>query len=123
MSWRQITDTYGATGVIRLGSWSIETIHSDLVACRATLAVGDRILSLESVATGPIGAMTAILGDLGAPVQIMRFHQRTLVEGGVATFLLCENGGRRTWAAGEGRTAPEAGINALVAGAGRLLAG
>ncbi|TYQ11818.1 UNVERIFIED_ORG: hypothetical protein L601_001400001130 [Gordonia westfalica J30] len=120
MSWQHFTDEYACGGAIRLGSWSVAPARQDLVECRATIAIGDRIMSCSAVAAGPLGAMTSILYDLGAPVQILRLHQRE-VDGAIATFLLCENDGRQAWAFGEGSTGDEANIAALISGANRLL--
>ncbi|MEO9326391.1 hypothetical protein [Gordonia aurantiaca] len=121
MSWQRFTDEYAASGAIRLGSWSVTPARGDLVECRATIAVADRIMSCSATAAGPMGAMTSILCDLGAPVQINRLHQRRLDDGAVATFLLCENEGRQAWAYGQGATGDEANIAALIAGANRLM--
>ncbi|MDV7172681.1 hypothetical protein R4144_04595 [Gordonia amicalis] len=120
MSWQRFTDEYASGGTIRLGSWSVAPARQDLVECRATIAIADRIRSCSAVAAGPLGAMTSILYDLGAPVQILRLHQRE-IDGAIATFLLCENNGRQAWAFGEGSTGDEANIAALVSGANRLL--
>ncbi|MFE0751378.1 hypothetical protein [Gordonia sp. NPDC058843] len=120
MTWQEFTDEYSRGGTIRLGSWSVASCSGDLVECRATLAIADRIMSCSAVAAGPVGAMTSILHDIGAPVQIVRLHQR-VVDDVVTTFLLCENDGRQTWAVGEGSSSDEANVQALVAGANRLL--
>ncbi|MFW0793690.1 hypothetical protein AAFP30_07760 [Gordonia sp. CPCC 205515] len=122
MSPQGFTDEYAPTGCIRLGAWSMEPTHADMVTCRATIAYADRIMSLQAQSTGPIGAMTSILYDLGAPVQIVRFHQRE-VDGAITTYLLCENDDRQCWACGTGDTRDEANFNALIAGANRLLDG
>ncbi|MCR5978290.1 hypothetical protein GDN83_11205 [Gordonia jinghuaiqii] len=122
MTWQSFTDAYASSGTIRLGSWSVERCRQDLVECRATLAVADRIISMSAVAAGPVGAMTSILHGIGAPVQIVRLHQRE-VDGLITTFLLCENDGRQAWAIGEGTSGDEANVHALIAGANRLDAG
>ena len=120
MTWQEFTDEYSRGGTIRLGSFSAVPCSGDLVECRATLAIADRIMSRSAVAAGPVGAMTSILYDVGAPVQIVRLHQR-VVDGLVTTFLLCEHDGRQAWAVGEGASSDEATVHALVAGANRLL--
>ncbi|WP_439033193.1 hypothetical protein [Gordonia terrae] len=120
MTLQAFTTEYASGGTIRLGSWSMSSCRDDLVECRATLAVADRIMSCTAVAAGPVGAMTSILADVGAPVQIVRLHQRE-VDGRITTFLLCESNGRQAWAAGEGRSSQEASVHALVAAANRLL--
>ncbi|MGC4933527.1 hypothetical protein ACLQ3C_07575 [Gordonia sp. DT30] len=120
MTWDEFTDVYGATGTIRLGSLSITPAPADMIECRATMACADRIMSLSARATGPVGAMTSILHDMGARVGILTLRQRRTDEG-FATFLLCEGDDRQCWAYGAGATGDEANINALIAGANRLL--
>ncbi len=120
MSWQGFTDKYTPSGTIRLGSWSVEPDREDMVTCRATIAYADRIMSLQARATGPIGAMTSMLHDIGAPVQIVSLHQRE-VDGAITMFLLCEDHHHQCWALGNGDTPAEAAVNALVAGANRLL--
>lgn len=119
MTWQEFTDEYGGSGSIRLGAWSVAPQAADMVECRATIACDDRIMSASATASGPVGAMTSILHDIGAPVQIVQFHQRR-TDGHITTILLCENGNRQCWAYGDGTTSDEASLNALVAGANRL---
>lgn len=121
MTWQQFTDEYGATGAIRLGAWSLTPRPADMVECRARIAYADSVKSFEATATGPIGAMTSILYDLGVGIQILSLHQRS-ADGHVTTLLLCERDNRRCWCCGNGDNSDEASINALVAGANRLLA-
>ncbi|GAC67537.1 hypothetical protein [Gordonia soli] len=121
MTFQQLTDEYAPSGSISLGSWIVEPSAQDTVICRATISVGGRDLSLQARATGQMAAMTSMLHEIGAPVQINQFHQR-VVDGIITTFLLCEDRGRECWALGDGATGDEANINALVAAANRLLA-
>ena len=79
-------------------------------------------MSMTATAAGPVGAMTSILHDLGVSVQIVRLHQRRLDDRNVS-FLLCEHDRRQCWATGDGDTTADANINALIAGANRLLEG
>ncbi|MFW0789367.1 hypothetical protein [Gordonia sp. CPCC 205333] len=120
MDWNGFTSTFAPEGAIRLGSWATEPAARDQIDCRATLSIDNRILSLHAKASGPIGAMTSMLHDIGAPIQIVSLHQRTSGDQ-VITFLLCENDDRQCWAAGFGASSDEASINALIAGANRLL--
>ncbi|MYR08117.1 hypothetical protein GTV32_18245 [Gordonia sp. SID5947] len=121
MTWQGFADEYAPAGAIRLGSFSMKTGRDDMVTCRATIAVADRIMSLQARAAGPIGAMTSMLYEVGAPIQIVSLHQRE-VDGTVTTFLLCEGDDRQCWAYGNGATGDEANVNALIAGANRLQA-
>ncbi|MGV9859696.1 hypothetical protein ACWDTD_13740 [Gordonia sp. NPDC003425] len=120
MSWQEFIDEYSTSGAIRLGSWSLTPTASDLVECRATIAYADRIMSLTGTASGAMGAMTSILYDIGAAVQILRLHQRETA-GTITTFVLCERDRLQRWGCGVGASPDEANINALVAGANRLL--
>ncbi|MGX7695304.1 hypothetical protein [Gordonia polyisoprenivorans] len=120
MTWQEFTEVYADTGTIRLGSLSITPAPADMIECRATMAFADRIMSMSATATGPVGAMTSILHDLGAPVSIVSLHQRP-TDRGFAAFLLCERDDRQCWAYGDGATGDEANVNALIAGANRLL--
>ncbi len=119
LSWEGFLAEYAPTGAIRLGTWSTRWDREYLVTCQATIAHADKIMSLQATAAGPIGAMTSMLHDIGAPVQIAGLHQRE-VAGTVITFLLCEHDDRRCWAYGTGQTADEANVRALIAGANRL---
>lgn len=122
MDWDGFTTTYAPEGAIRLGSWAAEPAARDQLDCRATISIDDRTMSLHAKASGPISAMTSMLYDIGAPIQIVSLHQRTSGDQ-VITFLLCENDDRQCWAAGFGASSDEASINALIAGANRLLPG
>ncbi|MGW5524748.1 hypothetical protein [Gordonia sp. NPDC003950] len=120
MTWQEFTESYGATGAIRLGSFSVAPAPADMVECRATMAYADRIMSLSATSTGPIGAMTSMLHEMGAHVSILTLHQRP-TDDGFASFLLCERDDRQCWAYGDGATGDEANVKALIAGANRLL--
>ncbi|NDK89175.1 hypothetical protein GYA93_06200 [Gordonia desulfuricans] len=120
MTWQEFDDSFGGTGAIRLGSWSLNPAPADMIECRATIAYADRIMSMSATATGPVGAMTSILHEMGAPVQVVSVHQRQ-TDDGITAFMLCEHNHRQCWVYGDGATADEANVNALVAGANRLL--
>lgn len=120
MTRQNFTDTFAPTGSIRLGAFSVAPARGDLVECQATLAVADEIMSLHATASGPIGAMTSMLYEIGAPVAIVALHQRLAVDGQTTTYLLCEDDNRQCWAYGTGDTGDMANVNALIAGANRL---
>lgn len=112
---------YAPAGRYRLHQLSVEAGADDLVTCRAMISDAGHELDLQARATGPIGAMTEILYDLNAGVEIVSLHQQR--EGdGIATYLLCERDGRRCWAFGRATTGDEATARALVAGANQLCA-
>ncbi|GAB08026.1 hypothetical protein GII30_20735 [Gordonia amarae] len=119
MTWEDFTDQYSGDGHIRLAAYSTKPADRDMIDCQATLAVADDLFSLRATATGPVGAMTSILHDIGAPVAIVELRQRK-TDDAFATYLLCEHNGTRRWAYGTGTTGDDANVNALVAGANRL---
>lgn len=121
MSMPRFAETFAPTGALRLGSWTMQPSRDDMVTCEATIALDDRIMSLQASASGPIGAMTSMLHEIGAPLQIVTLHQRE-TDGLITTFLLCEHHDRQFWAYGDGHTSDEASVNAMIAGANRLLA-
>lgn len=120
MTARELADHFAPSGTIKLGSWSVTSTRHDLVECRATFAFDDRITSLSAVAAGPVGAMTSMLHEIGAPISIFRSHQR-VHNGQITAYMLCERDERQVWALGEGATCDEANVNALIAGANRLM--
>lgn len=111
--------TYAPTGAISLDDLRIEPGASDMVRCTADIRVAARTISLEATATGTIGAMTSMLYDIGAGVEIMSFYQQTEGEQ-VITYLLCDRDGDRCWSYGRGSTGDESAVNALISGANQL---
>ncbi|GED96619.1 hypothetical protein [Gordonia crocea] len=104
---------------IRLHSWATSPADGDRLACRATIVVDNHDHRVEARATGQLGALTAMLYDVGAGVEIHRFHQRR--EGDeFITILLCGNDYDEWWAVGSGADGDEASRNALIAGANLL---
>lgn len=92
MTWKDFTDHYTGDGHIRLDAFHTSPARGDMIDCRATLVVDDDLLSLHATATGPVGAMTSILHDIGAPVAIVELRQRR-TDNAFATYLLCEHNG------------------------------
>lgn len=120
MSWSAFTSTYAPTsGPIRLGSWTADRGADDLLFCQATIADGDSITALAATASGPIGALTDMLYQLGAGLEIADLHQYDHA-GGVTTLLRCERDGRRTWSMGSGDNGEDSALAALIAAANRL---
>jgi hypothetical protein len=120
MNWSTFTSTYAPTsGPLRLGNWSADRGADDLLFCQATIADGDRISAMTTTASGPIGALSDMLYQLGAGVEISDLHQYDR-SGGVITLLHCERSGRRTWSMGSGTTGEDSALAALIAAANRL---
>lgn len=120
MSWSTFTSTYAPTsGPIRLGSWTADRGADDLLFCRATIADGDTISALTATAPGPIGALTDMLYQLGAGLEIVCIHQYDHADG-VTTILRCDRDGRRIWAMGTGTSGEDSTLGALIAAANRL---
>ncbi|HNP57121.1 MAG TPA: hypothetical protein PK331_06505 [Gordonia sp. (in: high G+C Gram-positive bacteria)] len=117
MSTEECAERFAAiTGRIRLESWAASPTDGDRLDCRATITVGGHDHALSARATGQLGALSAMLYDLGAGVEIHRLHQRH--DGAdVITILLCGNDDRQWWAVGTGADGDEANRNALIAGA------
>ena len=112
--------TYAPTGSIALQAFSMEPARADAVHCTARVRIASRTVRLEATASGAIGAMTSMLYDLGAGVEIISFSQQ-VDDDEVTTYLLCEADGRRGWSYGIGGTADESAVAALISGANQLV--
>lgn len=114
--------TYAPTGAISLESFTFERTRSDMVRCTADIRVSARNVSLEATASGVIGAMTSMLYDIDAGVEIVSLSQEIDADE-ATTYLLCDAGGRRCWSYGIGGTADESAVAALISGANQLSKG
>ncbi|NNG98116.1 hypothetical protein [Gordonia araii] len=119
MSTEELAERFAPSGSIRLNSWSAAPADGDRLDCRATIAVEGHDHSVQARATGQLGALTSMLYDLGAGVEIRRLHQRRDGDEYV-TILLCGNDYDERWAVGSGANGDEANRNALIAGANLL---
>lgn len=120
LSTEEFTEHFAAPdGPIRLDSWTATPTDGDRLDCRATIVVDDRDHAVQARATGQLGALTSMLYDVGAGVEIHRLHQRRDGDSYV-TLLLCGNDDDEWWAMGSGTNGDEANRNALIAGANRL---
>ncbi|MFT4201435.1 hypothetical protein [Gordonia sp. (in: high G+C Gram-positive bacteria)] len=119
LSTEEIADRLTPAETIRLDSWSAATADGDRLDCRATIVVDDRPRTVAARATGQLGALTSMLYDVGAGVEIRELHQRR-TEAEVVTILLCGNDHAERWAVGSGADGDEANRNALIAGANLL---
>lgn len=115
-----------AAGPLRLGHW--QCTDADRPACQlgpqarnfqATIAVGDRITTSTATASGPIGALTAMLHDRGIAVELLKFHQLPAGDG-TATFIRGSDGIRAEWAMGVAEDATQSALRAMIACANRL---
>ncbi|WP_293234159.1 homocitrate synthase [Mycolicibacterium sp.] len=119
--------TYASTsGPLRLGYW--QCTDTDRPATRlgpqardyqATIAVGDRIGTSTAAASGPVGALTAMLHERGISVEISAFHQRH-ADGNTATFIRGTDGVRDEWAMGWSDDPTQSALRAVIACANRL---
>lgn len=119
MTRRVFDKTYAPAGSIRLQDLAVEPDRADMVRCTAHVTVAQRTVSLEATASGTIAAMTSMLYDIGAGVEIVSLYQQP-DDADVGTYLLCESGGQRCWSYGRGDTGDESVVNALIAGANQL---
>ncbi|MDH6242846.1 homocitrate synthase [Mycobacterium sp. OTB74] len=117
-------DRYGHQhGPVRLGNWEAHGRSiSGVGDYRATIAVGNRIATSTTAATGPIAALTAMLHDSGVALEALRFHQLPAAGGATATFIYGTDGVHDTWAMGWARDPVQSALRAMVACANRLAA-
>ncbi|GAB7071133.1 homocitrate synthase [Mycobacterium hodleri] len=111
-----------SSGSVRLRNWEcLDAAKPGPQARRyqATIAVGDRIGTCVTAASGPLAALTAMLHDRGVAVEMLQFHQ---VRAGdeTATFIRATDGRRQEWAMGWDRDATESALRAVLACANRL---
>jgi hypothetical protein len=129
MSWESFVATYGHTvGPLRLGHWTCT--DTERPAGRlgpqarnflAMIAVGDRISTSTTAASGPIAALTAMLHDRGIKIETLKFHQ--MRSGGhTVTFICGTNGTRAEWAMGWSEDPTQSALRAVIACANRLMA-
>jgi LeuA allosteric (dimerisation) domain len=131
MSWGTFVNTYApSAGPLRLGHW--ECVDPERPATRlgpqarnfrATLGFGDRIETASASATGPVAALTAMLHELGVPVETLRFHQLQTGPNGedTATFIRGSDGRRKAWGMGWSADPAESALRAVIACANLLL--
>ena len=128
MPWSTFTATYcPTTGPVRLGYLACTDddrpatrLGPQARTFRASFAIGDRIETAQTAATGPVAALTAMLHDQGIPLEMLRFHQ---IESGphTATFIQGYDGRRTEWAMGWSSDVTQSALRAIIACANRLL--
>jgi hypothetical protein len=127
MSSEAFRDTYApTTGPLRLGQWectdaacSPTRLGPQARNFQATFAMGDRITTSTAAASGPVGALTAMLYDQGMGVEMLTFHQRQ-ADGATATYVRGTDGRSEQWAAGWAEDATQSALRAVIACANRL---
>jgi hypothetical protein len=128
MSFEAFYDEYASSpGPLRLGHWQCTDAERPSTRMgpqarnfQATLAVGDRIGTSSSAASGPVAALTAMLYDRGIAVEMTAFHQ--LPAGAhTATFVRGCDGARSQWAMGWSDDPTQSALRAVIACANRLL--
>jgi hypothetical protein len=131
MSWSTFITTYAPNGgPLRLGHW--ECVDPERPATRlgpqprnfrATLGYGDRIETATASATGPVAALTAMLYELGVPLEMLRFHQMPTGPDSqdTATFIRGSDGRRDAWGMGWSADPAESALRAVIACANLLL--
>jgi hypothetical protein len=125
MSWTAFLAEYAPNnGPVRLGQWTcLDAVRRgpQPSTYQATLAFGDRIATSTAAASGPVGALTAMLHDHGVGLELLAFHQVPAGEL-FATFVRGCDGSRAAWAMGLDDDATQSALRAVVACANRLLA-
>ncbi len=126
LSWAQFLARYDDSrrrgGPLRLRQWTQSPPAGATGATyRATLAVGERDTTVAAVATGPIGALTAMLHERGIAVEVLGFHQMSSAAGPTATVIRGSDGTRSTWAMACDADAGASARAAVIACANRLL--
>ena len=125
MSWDDVADTFGSSaGPLHLSQWE----QADRTAgrrhahtYRAAIAIGERTIIASATASGPLGALTAMLYEHGIAVEMLNFHQ--LQAGGqTATFIRGTDGVDTEWAIGWSECPNQSALRAVIACANRLLA-
>ena len=120
LEWPEFVARYSPTGgAVTLADWTAEQHAGGTFAYCAVLEVEGSPHSLRAKGSGPIAALTAMLHEVGRPVEILSFHQRP-VAGGTVTFMHCEHDGRRHWAVAFADSMTESALQALVAAANIL---
>ncbi|WP_068270455.1 alpha-isopropylmalate synthase regulatory domain-containing protein [Aldersonia kunmingensis] len=120
LSWPEFLDRYcPATGPIRLGSWAAGACGSGIWRYEATLEFDERPTTFVVSATGPMAALTAMLHEAGAGLEILEFHQFR-AGAGMATVVRCERDGRRHWGAAIAADGTESALRAVIAAANIL---
>jgi hypothetical protein len=128
MSFEAFHDEYASSsGPLRLGNWectdaarSSTRLGPQARNYQATLAVGDHISTSSAAASGPVGALTAMLYDRGIAIEMMAFHQVPAGEH-TATFVRGCDGARSQWAMGWADDPTQSALRAVIACANRLL--
>ncbi|OBF22628.1 homocitrate synthase [Mycobacterium kubicae] len=128
MSWERFVTTFTPnTGPLRLGQWACidperpaGRLGPQARTYRAMIAVGDSISTSTAAASGPVGALTAMLHDRGILLETLRFHQIQRFAD-TATFIYGTNGARAEWAAGWSADPTQSALRALIACANRLM--
>lgn len=125
MDWGTLLDTFApSSDHFHLADLSRRRLGRGITAYEAILATRDADGSgftahrLTTESCGDLTAMSEILGRVGAPVEIERFHQYEGESfdgtGSWCTILRATCGRRETWAMGFGDTSSDASISALL---------
>lgn len=133
MNWKTMVDTFApSTDRFHLADFSRRPLGRGITAYEAILATRTpqdepghfTAHRLTTRSCGDLTAMSDMLGSVGAPAEIEKFHQYegTAFDGTESwcTILRATCGRRSTWALGFGRDSTEASIAALLSAATRL---
>jgi hypothetical protein len=120
LSWPEFLDRYcPTTGPIRLENWIAGPCGSGMWRYEATLEFDERPRTFVVSATGPMAALTVMLHEAGAGLEILEFHQFR-AGAGMATVVRCERDGGTHWGAAIAADGTESALRAIIAAANIL---
>ncbi|MBD8507436.1 2-isopropylmalate synthase [Hoyosella sp. G463] len=120
MSWDMFDQIYSPrNGHFRLDHFRIHQIGSGKTVFEATIRQDGEPHTMTAMSSGPIGALTGMLYDLGCNIEIHGLHQRPVGDR-TATFLLAERDERQAWGMSIAADPVESSLRAVIAAANRL---
>ncbi|WP_149361840.1 alpha-isopropylmalate synthase regulatory domain-containing protein [Lolliginicoccus suaedae] len=120
MSWDMFDQIYSPrNGQFRLDHFRVHQIGSGKTVFEATIRKDGDAHTMTAMSSGPIGALTGMLYELGCNIEIHGLHQRPIGDR-TATFLLAERDERQAWGMSITADPVESSLRAVIAAANRL---
>nr|WP_197284934.1 2-isopropylmalate synthase [Sciscionella sp. SE31] len=121
--YRLFLETYASTeGRLRLIAWQTTQAPEDNSQLSVRLTVDGQENGYAATGTGPVDALTKILGSLGYPVRILGLNQQSTAQGSASpavTLLEYRTDNGIGWAAGAGDSVLTASLRAVLTAAER----